>query len=510
MTTASAMAAVDTCTPDSAWADIAPLPAPRSSFASVMVDGNLYVLGGYESATNQQTNTAFRYDIASDAWIILPPPPGQHGIETQAAVWRGKIYWISGSLSNNVSIYDIATNTWSAGADVPGLANQGVAGAFAGKVYVIGGGGGTNLRIYDIASNTWSTGPAAPRPVNYAGYRQVGQYLYVVGGYDYSTNSVRTDSFRLDMAYTPTYQTGPNFIGAHSGAGLAFLYGELYQVGGFDGMFTASSSVDAYPLGPWPGGTWAGSAFEPMPAAVANGAAFARRTATGGEMYTIGSQLDPTHSSAAARRRTCSVPKGRLYCSNLAAPQPIPDGTYNGTLASMLKVTIDVPLAETTSAESVALRVKLSHGYAGDLVMKLRHPDGSDTIALLSQPGKAEANDGAGGGGTSAGLSAGYPIVFGDDAATDSEVMGYASGLAGTDTICRDDGYCRFRPSAGAIALPANFRVFRNLDPRGTWELYVGDRDPFATGNVSEACIILDGDDDRLFYDGLEGVIAQP
>ena len=59
------------------------------------------------------------------------------------------------------------------------------AGALNNKVYVIGGAAApqTQLTIYDIATNTWSTGNPAPAGVFLSGYQTVGNYLYIVGGF---------------------------------------------------------------------------------------------------------------------------------------------------------------------------------------------------------------------------------------------------------------------------------------------------------------------------------------
>ena len=89
-------------------------------------------------------------------------------------VYKGKIYYIGGwdatlPVPNN-TIYNIATNTYSSGADYPAAGIAGYACAlYDGKIYIFGGvvpyipGGYVDyLRIYDIASNTWSSGANVP------------------------------------------------------------------------------------------------------------------------------------------------------------------------------------------------------------------------------------------------------------------------------------------------------------------------------------------------------------
>ena len=93
------------------------------------------------------------------------------------------------------------------------------------------------VAVYDVATNTWSAGTAAPNDFLLAGYQQVGQFLYVVGGFEASgpvakvsaeLSSVlnrgqqskqpkvpmanNTTTWRLDMSSAPgVWTTGPAF-----------------------------------------------------------------------------------------------------------------------------------------------------------------------------------------------------------------------------------------------------------------------------------------------------------
>ena len=68
---------------------------------------------------------------------------------------------------DQVSRYNYTTNTWSNVAPLPVALGQAATGAWNGKIYVAGGFiGGTSvtnaLRIYDIATNTWTSGANMP------------------------------------------------------------------------------------------------------------------------------------------------------------------------------------------------------------------------------------------------------------------------------------------------------------------------------------------------------------
>src|SRR5262249_28154893 len=63
---------------------------------------------------------------------------------------------------NTLYIYDIATNTWTSGANVPTAATAPGSTVYCGKLYLYGGGIVPTLnitQIYDPAANSWSSGP---------------------------------------------------------------------------------------------------------------------------------------------------------------------------------------------------------------------------------------------------------------------------------------------------------------------------------------------------------------
>src|SRR5207302_3900008 len=143
--------------------------------------------------------------------------------------------------------------------------------------------------VYDVATNTWSAGTAAPSAFLLAGYQQVGQYLYVIGGFTASPNrpgnsaemtsvlykgpqnmpnvpfANLTTSYRLDMSSAPgVWSVGPTFTQARADFGLAYDYGtnKLYAMGGDatgGTYFDSTNLVDELAVASWPGGTWVAS-----------------------------------------------------------------------------------------------------------------------------------------------------------------------------------------------------------------------------------------------------------
>ena len=209
---------------------------------------------------------------------------------------NGKIYLAEGDTGDSFNIYDIATNTWSAGPPRPGYANNygAAAGAFGGKVYVVGGGssGATDTTsIYTVATNSWTTGPPAPVPFFLAGYTTVGQYLYVVGGFSSASPTANVGvTMRLDMA-TGTWSLGPTFTPGRADEGLAASGNTLYALGGDangGGFFDSTTAVDSLDVSAWPSGSWA-SVADPLPSPrQGNEAGFFSTGRVGGEVWSTG------------------------------------------------------------------------------------------------------------------------------------------------------------------------------------------------------------------------------
>jgi N-acetylneuraminic acid mutarotase len=100
------------------------LIAPNSELALAELNGKLYLLGGYP-ATRQSASTVQIYDIASDRWELGPqlPMSNNHGMAVSA---NGRIYLIGGqstaddpSYVDTVYELDPTTGEWVAKAPMP-------------------------------------------------------------------------------------------------------------------------------------------------------------------------------------------------------------------------------------------------------------------------------------------------------------------------------------------------------------------------------------------------------
>ena len=163
-----------------------PITDVRYGFAQTAT--HFYVFGGVSNGT--RVPDVNRLDLATGMWQSRAAMPFTSEAPTCALMAStGIVYCTEGDTGSGFASYNIATNTWTPLASITGGDHYGSAsGAFNGKVFVAGGTTGfvSTVQVYDVATNTWSAGTAAPNDFLLAGYQQVGQYLYVVGSFEAS------------------------------------------------------------------------------------------------------------------------------------------------------------------------------------------------------------------------------------------------------------------------------------------------------------------------------------
>ncbi len=125
-----------------AWEELPGLAEPRSSHDAAVLDGVLYVVGGWnlqgESGESKWHDTALAIDLKADQpqWKAIAAPPFQRRAVAVAA-WNGKIYCLGGMQQKGgpttaVAVYETAQDTWTEGPMLLGGAMDGFgASAFA-------------------------------------------------------------------------------------------------------------------------------------------------------------------------------------------------------------------------------------------------------------------------------------------------------------------------------------------------------------------------------------------
>ncbi len=239
------------------WSNVAPLPVPTSQAATGAANGKIYVAGGFIGGTSV-TNALRIYDIATNTWTSGANMPTSPGVEAAAsAVVNGKFYVMGGDDFNNglntTFIYDIATNTWSTGATLPDSRTNTYGTASNGLIYVYGGvvlpaftATDTLLR-YDPVANSWTNLGSAGTGGhgNYGGVSPFGTgQLLITDGADASGSS--TTSTHIFTISSGTFSAGPAMIGNRAGHAQGTLPDGRVLVA--DGFNTASTTVSTVEL----------------------------------------------------------------------------------------------------------------------------------------------------------------------------------------------------------------------------------------------------------------------
>lgn len=219
------------------WREGPPLPEARHHPSASSIDGAVYVSGGAKKATNwAPERTLWVLRPGADEWARLPDmPEGRMGHAT--VVSRGKLYVIGGrGTSSKVLIYDLNTG-WSEGAEMPGKRDHLAAVLILGKILAIGGRDDAISRrvdVYDIETDTWTEGPDLPAATSGMAAELLNDgRVHVVGGEDPGTigGGVIDRHFVLDLVAN-TWSEGSKPRLAVHGAASDEVAGLLLIVGG--------------------------------------------------------------------------------------------------------------------------------------------------------------------------------------------------------------------------------------------------------------------------------------
>ncbi|MBM4400433.1 MAG: hypothetical protein FJ045_00620 [Crenarchaeota archaeon] len=200
------------------WEARTPMSTPRYSLDANVVDGKIYVIGGYDPSLpygGDATNVNEVYDPETDTWSTRAPMLAAERAYASAVV-GDKIYIISGNLNQ---IYDTKTDSWSYGAPFPQTMLFGAgAGVTSGvdapvRIYVFGAipsevGLVYWVHVYDPETDSWKIGADIPTDREGFGVAVLDDLFYVIGGLtSYSPlpfDPIRTETYyATNERYTP-------------------------------------------------------------------------------------------------------------------------------------------------------------------------------------------------------------------------------------------------------------------------------------------------------------------
>ena len=211
------------------WETGAPMPQSRQELATGVINGKVYVIGGYD-ANAHSTGTVQVYNPITDTWTFAQALPIAVN-HNAAAVVGGKLYSF-GAGAGQTFVYDPNNNSWVARASSH-YVHRGTAavGVINGKIYVTGGEGTPSqreLEVYDPVANTWTVKAPMSVPRNHTAGGVINGKFYVVGG----RAGPSTDALEVYNPQTNTWSTLASMPTPRSGFAAAVVNNELWVFGG--------------------------------------------------------------------------------------------------------------------------------------------------------------------------------------------------------------------------------------------------------------------------------------
>ena len=212
------------------WREIAASPTARSEVTAAVLDGIVYLSGGFGGPTRLES-----YDVASDRWTVHPDMP--HGKNHHMAVaHQAEIYVFGGyadssfSLTPSVFVYNPIDMQWRRLSDmIQPKAAANVALSLGDHIYLLGGTGFVPQR-YDPLTDTYTF---LPRPANNARDHSTSvvfrNELWLLGGRGPQGESASVEIFD---PVAETWRSAPGMTMQRSGFGAAAVQGQIMVGGG--------------------------------------------------------------------------------------------------------------------------------------------------------------------------------------------------------------------------------------------------------------------------------------
>ena len=262
------------------WTRKADMLTVRSDFATCIVNGKIYAIGGRINRFGDASIAMVEmYDPKTDTWERKADMPTARS-DVSTSVVDGKIYAIGGTEEKKIQVhgghgwqikelptvemYDPTTDTWIQKTDMPTARSTRTC-VVNGKIYAIGGMAPNNLRqnkpwrldtveVYDPATDTW----AKMKKMNHArsgpAISVVDGKIYVMGGTGWPQIPFHPGPFLSSIeAYNPKtnqWREIGEMPAAKSSHTASVVNGKIYVMGGFfrgaGRDFRYFSTIDIY------------------------------------------------------------------------------------------------------------------------------------------------------------------------------------------------------------------------------------------------------------------------
>ncbi len=292
------------------WTTLAPVsPSPTEGMTVGGVGQVIVGAYGFSSSLGGNTNQTRLYNISTDSWSAgaAAPLPARAEAAYGDTTHGGFLYVIGGDNSagvlSDLQRYDPVTDTWTTLTSMPTARAGAAAAVIDDGIFVIGGRQSTSgpcsggpylgtVEKYDVDTNTWSTVAPLPNPRSDLAAVAHGGKIFVFGGCT-GTASAPSVTNEADMydPQTNTWTTGLASMPTPRASLVAGHSGDkVYAIGGTDGV-SASSVNEVYDI---PSNSW--STNTPMPTARQE----AGVNSHGGRVYVVGGAQPAFGSSTGA------------------------------------------------------------------------------------------------------------------------------------------------------------------------------------------------------------------
>ena len=165
------------------WQTRAPMPVSRQELATGVLNGKVYVIGGYDGNGNS-TATVQVHNPTRGTWASAHSIP--YAVNHNAAAVAGGNLYSFGAGAGEVFVYNPNNNSWVARASSHYVHSQTAAvGVISNNIYVAGGTGTPSqreLEVYDPVANTWTIKAPMSVPRNHTAGGGIDGKFYVTGG----------------------------------------------------------------------------------------------------------------------------------------------------------------------------------------------------------------------------------------------------------------------------------------------------------------------------------------
>lgn len=213
------------------WSILTSATRPKRYASAGIVNNHLYVFNGVMEG-GILNNVVEKIDLNDGSIQFLsnhPQPSKAPGVAT----WNQKIYSFGGSLevngySNKLYEFDPQNDTWTELTEIP-FAGETKGEIIAGKLYVIGGFNGTvsnQIDVYNLSTNTWEANFAMPVGISAHATAIVGSKIYLVGDFSNLTSVAYFDTA------DNSFQVLTNNLDERRHCAAEGVGGSLFAIGG--------------------------------------------------------------------------------------------------------------------------------------------------------------------------------------------------------------------------------------------------------------------------------------